>query len=106
VAPDDAIPIARNPRTGKDRAEGFPRLPPPDPGAAWKDFRQLLIGLLWIPALIVVVLLAAGKSGWLATVALLALVALFYVVFYGGMVALGLGGLYLLIRFVKWAWQR
>jgi len=97
------LPIVRDPLTGKDRAEGFPRLPPREP---WKDFRQLVVGLLWIPGLVLVVLLAAGKGDWVAAAGVVALVAVFYVGYYGGMVALALGGLYLLIRFVKWAWTR
>lgn len=59
------IPIVRNPQTGKDRADGFPRLPA-------KTWREELAGCLGV--------------------ALIRLV--------GGLVLL-----YLLVRFVKWAWQ-
>jgi hypothetical protein len=105
----DGIPIVRDPVTGKDRAEGFDLLDqaePPDPEAAAKDYQQLGFGVLWALVLAHVVLIAAGQGEWLITVAGVVLVVTFYVGYYVGMVALGLGALYLLIRFVKWAWQR
>ena len=105
----DGIPIVRDPVTGKDRAEGFDLLPqpaPPDPEAAATDYRQLRFGVLWALVLAHVVLIAAGQGEWLLTVAGVVLVVTFYVGYYVGAGALVLLALYLLIRFVKWAWQR